>query len=360
MDDPALWIALRNVPGLHRFQAQALLARFGSPEAVFARSAQELAAYCRLGTALALARGPDLAAASAELEQVRELELQVLLPSGTEFPALLREIPDPPLLLYARGRLPPGPTLSIVGPRRPSARGRELARAFAERLAAAGAVIVSGLAYGIDAAAHEGALDAGAATVAILASGLDRPSPIGNRRLAKRILACGGAWLSEYAPGEHALAYRFPERNRLISGLSAASLIVEARERSGSLWTARHATEQNRDVLVLPGPVDSDLCRGSNRLLQDGAIVILDVEDLLDQVFPGVQRGAPQPAPGASLGAEPRRLLHELRDGARDPDQLARTLGIPPSRLAAILLELELAGLILRDGTRIARRRDVG
>ena len=360
MDDPALWIALRNVPGLHRFQAQALLTRFGSPEAVFARSAQEIGAYCRPRSALALARGPDLAAASAELERVRELELQVLLPSGPEFPALLREIPDPPLLLYARGRLPRGPTLSIVGSRRGCARGRAGARAVAGRVAAAGGRMVSGLAYGIDAAAHEGALAAGGATVTILASGLDRPSPVGNRRLAKRILACGGAWLSEYAPGESALAYRFPERNRLISGLSAAGLIVEARERSGSLWTARHAAEQNRDVLVVPGPVDTDLCRVSNRLLQDGAIVILDVEDLLDQVFPGVPRGAPGSAPGASLGAEPRRILEQLRDGARDPDQLARALGIPASRLAALLLELELGGLILRDGTRIARRWDVG
>ncbi len=216
MDDPSLWIALRDTPGLHRSQAKELLELYGSPEAIFHRPAGELSDLCLIKSALALARGPGLAPARAELERARQLGLRILLPPQPDFPALLRVIPDPPLLLYQRGELPPAPTLSAVGSRRPTARGREVAYAFAGSVARAGVVIVSGLAYGIDAAAHQGALDAGGATVAILASGLDRPSPAGNRRLAKRILAQGGAWLSEYAPGEGARAYRFPERNRLM------------------------------------------------------------------------------------------------------------------------------------------------
>jgi len=162
---------------------------------------------------------------------------RILTLADPEFPSELIAIPDPPLAIYVRGSLPRAPGLAVVGARRATLRGREVARGLAASLAQLGVVIVSGLAYGIDAAAHRGALDAGGVSLAVLASGLDRPLPQGNVRLARELLAGGGAWVSEYPPGTPPLPFRFPERNRLISALSRAVLVIEAGHDSGSLWT---------------------------------------------------------------------------------------------------------------------------
>jgi DNA processing protein len=242
----------------------------------------------------------------------------------------------------------------MVGSRRPSARGREAARGLAAAAAHAGVAVVSGLAYGLDAAAHEGALAASGATFAVLASGLDRPSPLGNRGLARRIVDAGGGWISEYPPGTPALAHHFPVRNRLISGLAGLVVIVEARERSGSLWTATHAANQGRDVAAVPGPVDTDLCRGSNRLLRDGAIPILDAEDLLDELFPGRPRASRPASVEPLTSREGRRVVEVLREGPAEADGLARRLGLAAAALAEVLLELELAAHVTRQGSRVA------
>jgi DNA processing protein len=210
---------------------------------------------------------------------------------------------------------------------------------------------VSGLAYGIDAAAHSGALAASGPTIAVLASGLDRPSPVGNRRLARRILDTGGAWVSEYPPGTGAHARHFPERNRLISGLARITLIVEAREKSGTLWTARHAIDQNRSVFVVPGPVDSDAYRGSNALLRDGAGVALEPGDLFRDL--GLEVLVPRATASHDLGA---RILAQLTEGPSTPDALAAAVSITASEVSAALLDLELDNLITRRGTRIALR----
>lgn len=358
VDDPLLWIALRNVPGLRRDQASSLLESFGSPGAIFGRPVWELAAYCNATTAVELRRGPDLVAAGHELAEVRKLGLTVLVRGGRGFPRAFEEMPDPPLLIYMRGTLPSGPMLAMVGSRRPSSRARHLARELAAGLAADGVIIVSGLAYGIDAAAHEGALSVAGRTVAVLASGLERPTPVGNRGLAARILAGEGAWISEYPPGQKYLPFHFPERNRLISGLAKAALVVEARERSGTLWTAQHALDQGRDLGVVPGPTDSDLCRGSNALLRT-AHPILDVEDLRVLVGVIAARKAARPDQGQLEFPEsmPERVLAELRDGPRATDELVRTLELPADRLAAVLLDLELAGRIAREGARVVLLR---
>lgn len=353
MDDPTLWIALRDTRGLSRGHARALLERFANPEDIFGRRAAELAAHCPLRCARALERGPDLAAASAELERARRLGLSVLLQGVPGFPPLLLQLPDPPVILYLRGRVPDGPTLSVVGSRRPSARAREVTGPLLAPFAAAGGVVVSGLAYGIDAAAHVAALDAGGATLAVLASGLDRASPRGNAPLARRIVERSGGLLSEFGPGQPALPHHFPYRNRLISGLSRATLVVEARAASGSLTTARHALAQGRELLVVPGPIDSELCLGSNRLLRDGAHPVLEAADLSG----GLPAWSPPArSPGEPLPAAARRLLERLAAGPSDVDTLARGLGVLPGALAPLLLELELAGRIARDGDRVARR----
>jgi DNA processing protein len=336
---------------------RALLEHFGSPEAIFGRRSAELAPYCPPATALALARGPDLEGARDELERARRLGLSLLLQGIPGFPLLLMELPDPPVLLYLRGRLPDGPTLSVVGSRRPSARGPEITGQLIAPFARLGGIIVSGLAYGIDAAAHRGALDAGGSTLAVLASGLERPTPRGNAPLARRIVERGGGLLSEFAPVVPALAHHFLDRNRLISGLSRATLVVEARERSGSLTTARHALGQGRDLLVVPGPIDTDQCRGSNRLLRDGAHPVLEPADLCGGLASAAGEAPVEAGAGTEqLPAGARRLLGRLASGPSDVDALARGLGMLPGALAPLLLELELAGRIARDGDRISRR----
>ena len=344
MDDPIPWLAVLLAWRRPRRELHALLVESGSPEAL-----------------LRAGRVPgDLALARAEGERVQRAGLRLLTPRDPAFPAALREIPDPPLLLWSRGELPSGPTLAMVSSRRATARGLATARAFARELAAAGAWVVSGLAYGIDAAAHEGALEAGR-TLAVLASGLERASPVGNRKLARRILDGGGGWLSEYPTATPALARHFPERNRLISGLAQLSLIVEAREASGTLWTARHAMEQGRAVMAVPGPIDSAAYRGSNSLLRDGAGVALASDDLLTSLSLESRLVASSPPPSAPLGARsgtgalPERILLLLEEGPTDGDTLQRALGASAAELSGALLELELAGRIAREGSRLSR-----
>jgi DNA processing protein len=355
MDDPLAWLALARAPAVTRAQAQLLVERFGSPRAVLGAEQARLRAFCAPQAAEALSEAiPLVEAARLEIERSAALGIRVIGFGDSEFPDALRLIPDPPLALWARGALPSGPSLAVVGSRAASPRAREVARGWCASLARAGVWIISGLAYGVDAAAHRGALDGAGRTLAVLASGLDRPSPAGNVRMAREILESGGGWLSEHPPGVAALAHHFPERNRLISGVAQALWVVEARERSGSLWSARHALDQGREVFVTPGPVDTDLCRGSNALFRDGAGPVLEAADL----HLALLGSAPTPVPGR-IGPE-GGVLARLRDGPADADGLARALGLEPAALAALLLELELDGSIRRQGNRISLARRSG
>jgi DNA processing protein len=356
-DEVVARAALCAVASLSRAHARGLIERWGSAGTVVGKSATALATALGQDRAQSLVRRLDLAAARRTLARAADAGMRALAPDAAEFPAALREIPDPPLLLWLCGVLPRGPALAMVGSRRPTARGLACARAFASELARAGVTIVSGLAYGIDGASHEGALAGCGATVAVLASGLDLVTPRGQRGLAERILAGGGAWLSERNPGAAAQARHFPERNRLISGLARVTLVVEAREKSGSLWSARHALEQGRDVAIVPGPIDSDACRGSNRLLREGATPILDAEDLRAAVLGPLAAPGQPPLPEPAGSPAAQALLGHLADGPCDLEQLCRTLGRSPRELAPVLLELELDARIAREGTRVSLRR---
>jgi DNA processing protein len=267
----------------------------------------------------------------------------------SEFPPLLAAIHDPPRELFLRGsgavEQLSSPAVAIVGARACSSYGRSVARSLARELAAAGLVVISGIARGIDGEAHRGALDAGGVTVAVLGCGIDRDYPAAHAELARRI-GERGLLVSEYEPGVEPAPWRFPARNRIIAGLCRATVVVEARERSGALITADFALEQGREVLAVPGEITSALSGGANALLRLGATPVTSAADVLE-VF-GLELMPPQPA---SVGPAAESLLLHLREGALTADELVRTSGLRPADASAALMELELASLItLEDG----------
>jgi DNA processing protein len=267
------------------------------------------------------------------------------LPRSNRFyPALLAAIHDPPAELWLRGRMHPEllsrPAVGIVGARACSSYGRAVARSLGRELAAAGVVVVSGMARGVDGEAHRGALDAGGGTVAVLGCGIDRDYPAAHAELACRITETG-LIVSEYEPGVEPAPWRFPARNRIIAGLSRAVVVVEARERSGALITADFALAEGRDVLAVPGEVTSALSAGSNALLRQGAGPALSVDDVLDAIgVPPVKskRAVPTGAAG--------RVYAVLRDAPATVDELARAVALPAAEVAALLTQLELEGLV--------------
>jgi DNA processing protein len=282
----------------------------------------------------------------AERARLRGLGLRYVGRAEPSFPPLLRAIHDPPGL-YVRGagglELLTRPAVAIVGARACSGYGRAVARSLARDAAGAGLLVVSGLARGIDGEAHRGALDAGGATVAVLGCGVDRDYPASHAELARRV-AAEGLIVSEYAPGVEPAPWRFPARNRIVAGLCAATVVVEARERSGALITADFALEEGREVLAVPGEITSRLSAGSNALLRLGAAPLLSVDDVLG-VF-GLERAA---APPVALEGPGASVLAALAEQPGGPDELARRTGLPPAALGAILTELELAGLVAAD-----------
>jgi DNA processing protein len=262
--------------------------------------------------------------------------------STAPLPELLRTIHDPPRRLYVRGHGHPEllarPAVAVVGARACSPYGAQVARLLGRELAAAGLIVVSGLARGVDAEAHRGALEAAGVTVAVLGCGIDRDYPAVHARLAEQICE-RGLVASEYEPGVEPAPWRFPARNRIIAGLSVATVIVEARERSGALITADFALEDGREVFAVPGEITSALSAGTNRLLQQGATPLLSAADVLEVFGLGAT-----PAERTPVDGEARVVLERLSEMASTADELGRATGLDPGRLAAVLVELELAG----------------
>jgi DNA processing protein len=261
---------------------------------------------------------------------------------GRRYPPLLAELFDPPPQLFVRGRteLLGEPAVAVVGARSCSAYGAQVARMLGRELAAAGLVVVSGLARGIDGEAHRGALDSGGPTVAVLGCGIDRDYPRAHAGLAERIRGTG-AVVSEYPPGTEPAPWRFPARNRIIAGLCLATVVVEARERSGALITADFALELGREVFAVPGEITAALSAGTNDLLRQGAAPLLSTADVLSAL--GIEQPEAPPPPVSAAGGGVLRLL---TDTACDFDGLVRRSGFSSAELAAALVELELAGLV--------------
>ena len=359
-DELAAWLRLLAVPQVGRDTARRLLAAFGSPQAVFAAPAA-----ARRTLLPGVAFEPTAAAAQALDAQVEATWLwlaadsdRAVLTLGDErYPRLLLETADPPLLLYVQGRaeLLAAPSIAIVGSRSPTAQGRDNARAFAAHLSRAGITVVSGLALGIDGAAHEGGLDGPAATVAVVGTGLDRVYPKQHLDLARRI-AAHGLMVSEYALGTPPLAAYFPQRNRLIAGLARGTLVVEAALQSGSLITARLATEAGREVFAIPGSIHSPQSRGCHALIRQGAKLVESATDILEELRFGAAPAAA--ADTASPRGDP--LLDALGWDPVTLDALVARTGIEASVLNARLLELELDGRVARLPGQLFQRVGLG
>ncbi|HKZ06484.1 MAG TPA: DNA-processing protein DprA [Methylomirabilota bacterium] len=284
---------------------------------------------------------------------------RVLVPDGPDFPAQLRSIPDPPSSLWMRGTVQREDALAIavVGSRRATPHGLALAERLAGDLAARGVTVVSGLARGIDSAAHRGALAAGGRTIAVLGSGVDRVYPPENRRLAAEI-AARGAVLSQFAPGMPALAHHFPIRNRVIAGLALGVVVVEAAEASGSLITAGHAADLGREIMAMPGPAGAPSSRGAHHLIRDGAALVEGWEDVV-ALLPTLWRacvGRPAPAPSDETDAAADPLLALIGPEPASIEELIERSGVPASHVAVRLLDLELDGRVRQlPGKRFVR-----
>jgi len=354
------WVALAATPGLTPRGCAALLAHYHAPEAVLAAPANALASAPGVSakTAAQLASGQSGRRADQLLLDSDRLGIAVLTPDDAAYPARLRELPDPPPALWRRGRGEITPAaIAVVGSRRPSPYGRTMAERFGRELAQAGLTVVSGLARGIDAAAHQTALEIGGGTIAVLGCGLDRVYPLEHRALQEAI-GRDGTLLSEFPPGAPPLAHHFPRRNRLISGLALGVVVVEAGERSGSLITARLALEQGREVFAVPGNLGAGGSVGTNRLIKAGATLVERVDDILEAVVPQLDPASlrpprpsasaarPSAAEAASLTAEERALAGHVTDEPRHMDELAARAGRPVQHVAALLVSLQLKGAV--------------
>lgn len=347
MEELAAWLRLALAPEMSAETQRKLLERFGSPEAIFAMES----AIRREDPVLAerlLATGDEQAIAAA-LAWSEMAGNHILTLADAAYPRALLTIPDPPLVLYAKGRLDllARPMLAIVGSRNASRQGQENAERFAQALAAAGYTIVSGLAAGIDAAAHRGALLEAASTVAVIGTGADRIYPARNERLAREI-AEKGCILSEFPLGTPPLPHHFPRRNRLIAGLSSGCLVVEAAQQSGSLITARLAAEYGREVFAIPGSIHSPLSKGCHALIKQGAKLVETAADILEELQGVVPSPAMAEGPtrdGAEADAEDA-VLTALGFDPCPFDELAERTGLSAEALMARLLELEIAGLV--------------
>jgi len=343
----AAWLRLQYLPGVGPVAARLLLARFGLPSQLFAASWEALCEVVPARLAHVICAPPGKVANSQlalTLQWLAQPGNAVLTLADAGYPPLLLEIPDPPLLLYVRGRaeLLARAGIAIVGSRNASMQGMRNAAAFAEALSSAGLTVISGLALGIDTHAHEGALRGDGSTVAVIGTGADLVYPKRNTQLAQRI-AAHGCIVSEYALGLPAMPANFPRRNRLISGLARGVLVVEAAAQSGSLITARLAGEQGRDVYAVPGSIHSALAKGCHALIRQGAKLVESVDDILQEMrLPVPCASAPPAAPDESP------LLAALGHDPCDAGTLALRCALPVGEVMAALLALELAGQVER------------
>jgi len=356
----AAWLRLTTTPGVGRDSVRRLLASYGDPLTALDAGASGWRHIVAPAVADALARPP--VTLPALIDDTRawlegDASRRILTLGDPGYPEAWLQTADPPNVLYTQGRLPllKAPSLAVVGSRHATAQGLDNARAFARHLSGQGLTIVSGLASGIDGAAHEGALEGRGSTVAIVGTGLDRVYPKAHLALARRV-AAQGLLVSEYPLGSPALAGHFPQRNRLIAGLSLGTLVVEAAVQSGSLITARLATEAGREVFAIPGSIHAPQSRGAHLLIKQGAKLVETADDVLQELRMPTLAAGPAATPADASGAE-APVLDAMGHDPITLDSLGARTGMGAAELSAKLLTLELDGLVARLPGGLFQRR---
>ena len=358
MDNIRPWFKLKSVPGVGNLLGKRLIDRFKSPQNVFQASDDELlqvdGVTRRHVSAIKTHKMPQ--GVEAELELVERKGYRIVTLTDSDYPQLLRQIPDPPPYLYVSGRLDRSPMkIAVVGSRNATGYGITTTKSLSANLASFGITIISGMARGIDTAAHHGALAAGGKTIAVLGSGLERIYPADNKPLFQRISE-QGAVVSEFSLFTEPEAYNFPIRNRIISGMSLGTVVVEATKKSGSLITARLAAEQNREVFAVPGSIQSFKSIGTHTLIKQGAKLVENAQDIIEELTPMIQYkeragknrcNADENNPALlTLTADELLVYDALGPYPVHIDDLARTISLAPGKLSSMLLKLELNGLV--------------
>ena len=375
-------IHLNLIPGIGNYTIRRLLAAFGSAERSIAATSEELAQVDGLTPDVReqLIDGRSRAPLVQELELIQQHQCHIVTISDDIYPPLLKQIDDPPVLLYIIGEfpLPDTPSIAIVGSRSPTEYGKTTSQQLSQQLAARGVTVVSGFARGIDTCVHRGALEAGGDTIAVFGCGLSIIYPDTNRALAAEIVE-SGALVSEFPMTMPPRGKNFPRRNRVISGLTLGTLVVEASERSGSLITARHAAEQGREVFAIPGQIFSNVSRGTHSLINQGATLINSVDDLLDALpqnytkvlggespestrqppslkrpnkaarpQPIEKRSIPTPQPKANLNltSDEQTVLSAMKADSVHIDEITRVTQLPIGKVSSLLVMLELKGIV--------------
>ncbi|MCB9418394.1 MAG: DNA-protecting protein DprA [Ardenticatenaceae bacterium] len=353
MSEAKYWLGFNLVKGIGPAKVQALIGYFGSLEAAWHATEQELRkiGFDQRAIDSFMETRPMLDLDDC-LVQTKAAGVALLNWDSPGYPAYLREIPGAPPLLYIRGAIKEVDrwAVAVVGTRRLTSYGRQVTRDIVTGLVRNGVTIVSGLAKGVDAVAHQAALDAGGRTIAVLGSGLDCIYPSENRSLAEKIIAGHGAVISEYGMGVQPEAKNFPPRNRVISGLSLGVIVVEAGERSGALITAQFALEQDREVFAVPGNINSPASRGPNRLIQQGAKLVTSADDVIEEL--NLTMVAEKTAVQLALpeSVEEAALLSHLSTQPVHVDELSRSSGLAPSLVSSTLTLMELKGMVQQVG----------
>lgn len=353
-------ITLNLIPGLGPVRIMRLMQVFASPELVLEAPASMLMKIPGIGTQLArhISSWRSIVNPYRELELADKAGAAITTLFDPSYPSSLRDLPDPPIVLYSRGSWIAGDSersIAVVGSRMATHYGRLCARTVSHDLAQAGVTVISGLARGVDTEAHTGALDAGGRTIAVIGAGLNRLYPQENRNLAQRIADGHGAVVSEFPMDMPPSRTTFPMRNRIVSGWSRATLVVEASGRSGALITARTAGEQGRDVFCIPGPVDRHSSDGCHALIRDGATLAASASDILhDMKWTAPEQGLPLFSPSSSAPPLPptpeeEEMLHAIRLGFNTIDTLCASLGKPACAITPLLSRMQIAGQITPD-----------